>query len=408
MTKVLGLNSKFCSNSDNIGYNNKAMGLSGDYLSKQVKPLESAQSLTAEEGFLLSRMGAGISVKDLLPICPWPEDRVLSLLESLSQKNALQWMDSKAEEKSDNPLLAQLSHDEKDPELKNLDRDFRRDILMKLQTLDQKTPYEILDLPRNATGSDIKKNYLELSKKFHPDRFFRKKLGHYKEKLDVIFAKIQKAYATLKDPHQREVVDRMQSAAAATKAPRTKEQVMRSVRSLDPHMERLGKAEKYFQQGLESQKTQDYLTAYNSFALASQTNPNKENYKRSLEEVRPLMQRQKAQHKLTEAKRASEMRMTQEMMNAAAEALKLNPDLSEAQVLWAKGVIELHLPDDFRAAKERLLRAKAALPKNADASFLLGKLLWILGDTKAAKKELEETLKREPKHTGAKKLLEEI
>jgi len=170
----------------------------------------------------------------------------------------------------------------------------------------------------------------------------------------------------------------------------------------------MGKAERYYLQGIESQKAQDFLGAYNSFALAAQTNPDKEVYKKAFENIRPLMMKQKGSLKLTEAKRASELRMTEEMLAAAAEALKLDPTLTEAQIFWAKAVIELKIEEDFRNAKERLLRAKASLSKNPEPCFLLAKLLYLTNDKRSAKRELEEALKRDPRHPGAKKLLEEI
>lgn len=384
------------------------MGLPKDYLKKVVRAHAGAANLSAEEGFLLSRLGPGVSVKDLLPLCPWPEDKVIELLQSLSQKNAIDWTDGseKAPEVQKNSFLQQLNDDEADPELRDLDRDFRREILLKLQTLDERNPYNVLDVVRTASAHEIKLQYLALSKKFHPDRFFRKKLGHYKEKLDLIFAKIQKSYEALKDPHQREILDRMQVVHAAK--PKSKEQAMRSVRSIDPQIERVGKAEKFYTDGMALQKAQDFMGAYNSFALAAQTNPKKDTYKKALEEIRPLMLRQKAELKLEDARSAYKLRLTEEMFAAADEALRYYPDLAEAQVLWAKGVLDLKKDDQYRTAKERLLRAKAALPKNAEASFQLGRVLVILGDRKQAKAAFEETLKRDPKHPGAKRQLEEL
>jgi curved DNA-binding protein CbpA len=59
--------------------------------------------------------------------------------------------------------------------------------------------YSILNVNHNATEIDIKKSYLYLAKKFHPDKY----KGH-----PEIFKKICEAYHTLKDSHKREDYDK--------------------------------------------------------------------------------------------------------------------------------------------------------------------------------------------------------
>ena len=57
--------------------------------------------------------------------------------------------------------------------------------------------YEVLGVQKTATQDEIKKAYLQLVKKHHPDR------GGNKEK----FNEIKEAYQTLGDPEKREVYD---------------------------------------------------------------------------------------------------------------------------------------------------------------------------------------------------------
>lgn len=60
--------------------------------------------------------------------------------------------------------------------------------------------YSMLGLDRNASASDIKKNYFNLAKKYHPDV---NPSAEAKEK----FAKINNAYETLSDEGKRRVYD---------------------------------------------------------------------------------------------------------------------------------------------------------------------------------------------------------
>jgi len=73
--------------------------------------------------------------------------------------------------------------------------------------IENKSFYEILLLPRTADARAIKRAYYRLSKEYHPDKFYRKTLGSYKDKLEVIFGKINEAYRVLSDEEAREDYD---------------------------------------------------------------------------------------------------------------------------------------------------------------------------------------------------------
>ena len=73
--------------------------------------------------------------------------------------------------------------------------------------IENKTFYEILLLPRSSDERSIKRAYYRLSKEYHPDKFYRKELGPYKEKLEVIFNKVNEAYRVLSDPDARDDYD---------------------------------------------------------------------------------------------------------------------------------------------------------------------------------------------------------
>lgn len=105
------------------------------------------------------------------------------------------------------------------------------------QGIDDKTCYEMLLLPRSADAPAIKKAYYKLSKEFHPDKFYRKNLGPYKEKLEVIFNKVNEAYRVLSDPAARAEYDQLvfgtdgRDAATQSKATKTVDFVPRSERT---------------------------------------------------------------------------------------------------------------------------------------------------------------------------------
>lgn len=68
--------------------------------------------------------------------------------------------------------------------------------------------YEILNLPQQADKGQVKRAYYAVSKEYHPDRYFRRNLGAYKEKLEAIFDLITRSYNTLNDETLRASYDR--------------------------------------------------------------------------------------------------------------------------------------------------------------------------------------------------------
>jgi hypothetical protein len=59
------------------------------------------------------------------------------------------------------------------------------------------SPHEMLGLPRDADRQTIKRAYYGASKELHPDRYYGKDLGHFREKLGDIFARLTEAFQSL-------------------------------------------------------------------------------------------------------------------------------------------------------------------------------------------------------------------
>ena len=62
-------------------------------------------------------------------------------------------------------------------------------------------PHELLEISRDADAREVKKAYFKLSREFHPDRYFRKRIDHYGSRLDRIFKKILEAHEALVKAH---------------------------------------------------------------------------------------------------------------------------------------------------------------------------------------------------------------
>ncbi|MCL5278073.1 MAG: DnaJ domain-containing protein, partial [Deltaproteobacteria bacterium] len=62
--------------------------------------------------------------------------------------------------------------------------------------------------PLDVKPEQVKARFFELSKSFHPDRYFRKNIGRYGDMLTMIFKKISEAYDVLYDPRKKKWYDR--------------------------------------------------------------------------------------------------------------------------------------------------------------------------------------------------------
>ncbi len=87
-------------------------------------------------------------------------------------------------------------------------------------TLDSVDYYTLLGVNRAATQADIRRAYHKLAPEFHPDRYFRKNLGEYKNKIEKVFARVTKAHDTLRYKKRRRAYDDSASNQPPDSAPR--------------------------------------------------------------------------------------------------------------------------------------------------------------------------------------------
>ncbi len=89
----------------------------------------------------------------------------------------------------------------------DLELEHRRQILDLYYDLGDLDYYTLLGTTREADKKVIKRAYYDLAARLHPDRFFRKKLGKFKAKMEVVFARITIANDTLTDKVKRAEYD---------------------------------------------------------------------------------------------------------------------------------------------------------------------------------------------------------
>lgn len=84
------------------------------------------------------------------------------------------------------------------------------DLVEKAEKAQKQTFYEVLGVPADASSEVIRKNYFQLARTCHPDRFSAlENFSQYKELIETYFATINEAYQILSDPQSRREYDQM-------------------------------------------------------------------------------------------------------------------------------------------------------------------------------------------------------
>lgn len=105
-------------------------------------------------------------------------------------------IEANAQQERQHPASALYDASELDPTL-DIPADRQRTILETFYRLDNITHYEILRVDASADKRAIKNAYFEIVNVFHPDRYFGKRLGAFKAKLERVFARLTEAHDAL-------------------------------------------------------------------------------------------------------------------------------------------------------------------------------------------------------------------
>jgi tetratricopeptide (TPR) repeat protein len=77
-------------------------------------------------------------------------------------------------------------------------------VLAMQRRLRQGDPWLLLGVPRGTDKKSLKRSYFKLSKDFHPDRYYSKRLGSFAARLSEVFEALSHAYAELTEDRPAE------------------------------------------------------------------------------------------------------------------------------------------------------------------------------------------------------------
>jgi curved DNA-binding protein CbpA len=371
--------------------------------------------LSPAEGFLLSRIDGRTSCAVLRRIGALTAAEIDRCVARWLEAGVLEW--ARAEAREDARVVraesaaARAAHDP----LPALDASLELDLEVQEQLLAFARrlgrPYhEILGVPRDADARTIKKAYFAHSKRLHPDRYFRRRIGAFAPLIDACFKKLLEAYELLSDPVSRAALQATPGAAAEA-APantsslavrrRLRERVGAIAAAKRASEERRRKAKGFFEAGMASFAKERWLEAAGSVRLAIAFDPENEAYRDHFAEVqrRPTTSGPCARA----AEGALELRDFAQAASLFEEAVDYRPADPELSIRAAK--ISWQALGDMRRAKELAAHAVELAPENGSYRRLLGLVYRDAGLAANAKRELEAALRLDPQDAEAKAAL---
>jgi curved DNA-binding protein CbpA len=329
----------------------------GPRFNDQTETLELAKNngnqakLIPAEAFIMSRLSAPTTLKDLLTISGMNEEDTLRAVYGLSLSGLLvrrEW--------PSNDLAADAQKSSPAPTAPVPDEE--GDLQTLFARLDKAgNHYDVLDVGRNARPDEVKDAYHALARKYHPDRYHQRD-AKARRQIESAFARIARAYETLGEQAARDAYDAQLAdkpvpvpAAPAPPPPAGKPSQSYLAPEKDPGIER---AEASFQQGLKAAKNNQPEHAVRFFAEAASINPR--------------MGRYRAEYGRALTAQSQTRRIAEIELKAA---IALEPNNGDYRLMLAELYKILGLR---RRAAGEIQRALAADPKNEAARALLSSL----------------------------------
>ncbi len=186
--------------------------------------LDKSMRLTPAEGYLHSRIDGRRSLQEIAREISMDLREVQEIVERLATAGVVSTLTAEEEAAtaefatSVSRMPAAHARDHVDivrgrysdaelQEVCDLDTEQKKVVLDLFHALDDSDYYMLLGVPRGAEKKDVKAAYYRATKEVHPDKFFRKNLGSFKPKMELVFGTLTFAHDTLIDPKRRAEYD---------------------------------------------------------------------------------------------------------------------------------------------------------------------------------------------------------
>ncbi|RME22434.1 MAG: hypothetical protein D6798_15815 [Deltaproteobacteria bacterium] len=312
--------------------------------------------------------------------------------------------------------------------------------------------YGLLGVHVDADANEIQQAYYALSRKWHPDRFFRKDLGEYAERLEIAFVMITQAYKTLTDPMKRRQFNRENQARLEREAEAARARARRQPRQAPPPppvtrsdgresirdrlarnaekrsassiaagrrirermearvrarlLEQLRKARTFYETGLQDMEAGRVIKAAGAFELACQYDPHNETYRQQLEVAKEQARAARIAQLVVQGEQAESYQQVKQAIHFYRQAVELGP--TDGKVYHRLGNLVRLDENDDREALALFRNAVKYSPDVPEFRMSLGELYQELGLRLNARREFQAVLELDPNHEGARAALKSL
>ncbi len=280
--------------------------------------------------------------------------------------------------------------------------------------------HELLGVGPGADAKEVKKAYFRLSKEFHPDRFFRRDIGDFKQRLDRIFKRVADAYEHLTnlDTDEAAAADQAaeatQSDATGTADDEPGNERLRLLKQRMPFKmdgqvpeERREQAEEIFKAVISAERMGRITEALSQVRLALTFDPKNRKYNDKLSELKGRYAEGRADELLGDMNGLDRMAPSelQELADLLAQLLEQRG--ADASLHWkaAEVAIAAERLDDAAKLAGTALELEPDVARYRVTRGIIHKKL---GDVGHAKKEFARALELDPNDDRAKEYMAAI
>ena len=398
------------------------LGTRASYVRAAPNALEKAAG--EEEQALLACIGAGAQLRDVFAGCGLPESKAIALLLGLRLKGLVLPMAgapapaaSAAPPSMPTPALGLRLDPAALAEKVELEDARKREVLKLEARLATDDYFALLGVPVRAPAVECKKAYYELTKRFHPDRFFGKNLGSYKDRIDRVFKKLTEAQAVLTDPNKRAVYLAQHQELVPSTAPVGRQPTPMEARRVaerrarlarHPYLAKQGRMIDLVTSGKENLEAGDFGKASTDLSHAAQLEPKNREVLELLSRAKKGADKQRAENEFKDAVALEKAGDLAAAVSRAKTAVTLDPDNADYSHRAARLILGQGAGADLKEAGRLARRASELAPRNVEYHLTFARILSRAGLEKNAAREYEAVLKLDPQNETAKEQMKKL
>jgi curved DNA-binding protein CbpA len=294
-----------------------------------------------------------------------------------------------------------------------IDQARKREILQLEARCAAADPFSIIGVRRGAAPAEVKKAYYELTRRFHPDRFFGKNIGSFKTRIDKIFRRLTEAQELLCNPAKLQAYiarhPELVFPAEPTPAVEQSHASERRARlARHPYLAKQAKLHELAVAGRRFLEKGDFARAYSELNLALQVDPKNKEIAQMVQAAKrgADAQRAAAEHKL--GVQAESLGNGAEALSHFRLAISLDPENTEYAFRAARQLLHSGGDSELKQAHVLARRAAEREPDKIEHRLLFAKVLLRAGLEKNAARELEAVLELRPGEPYAKDQLRKL